>query len=121
MDQGALVADAQALTRALDETPISPKGVLWAVSGETDQGRLWVVPSGKIDKREFYSTVASTISRMGLATLDVGMVELVDLARADRMGFRQFIRAPGIARIHLKSNSVNGISLPEGILIRMNL
>ena len=121
MDQDALVTDAQTLTRSLDETMIKPKGVMLARSSETGESKLWVVPSSNIDKREFYGLVAQAISAEDLNALDVGMVELVDMARADRMGFRQLIRAPGISRIHLKSNWVNGISLPEGIIIRMNL
>jgi hypothetical protein len=121
MDQDALVAEAKTLTRSLDQTLIKPKGVMLARASETGESKLWVVPSGNIDKREFYGLVAQAISVEHLTTLDIGMVELVDMARAERMGLKQLKRAPGISSIHMKSNWVNGVSMPDGVIIRMNL
>jgi hypothetical protein len=121
MDQDALVADAQALTTRLDETVVKPKGVMWAMTPETDSGKLWVIPAQHMDKREFYGLVANSISVEGLNALDVGMVELVDIDRARRMGLGMFLTMPGIGRASMRSNAVNGVMLPDGIVIRMDI
>ena len=121
MDQDALVIDAQALTSSLDKTAIKPKGVLWVNLPERANGRLWVIPDKEIDKREFYTVVASTISDTGLLNLDAGMIELVDIDRARRIGLDSIPTAIGIGRTILNPEYVNGAMLPDGIVIRMNI
>jgi hypothetical protein len=121
VDQDILVREAKKLTVALDTTVVKPKGVMWAISPETELGKLWIVPRNNIDKREFYSLVASSISTEGLNSLDVGMVELVDVERAKRMGLGQLFRVTGLSDVTIKSTTMNGVSLPDGIIFRMDL
>jgi hypothetical protein len=121
MDQEALVADARTLTKRLDQTIVKPKGVMWAVAPDAESGRLWVIPEGHMDKREFYGLVANSISVAELNTLDVGMVQLVDIDRARQMGLGHVLRIPGIGRADMRSNAFNGMLLPDGIIIRMDI
>ena len=121
MDQDVLVSDAQKLTAELDQTIVRPKGVMWAMTPETDGGRLWVIPEAHMDKREFYFQVATAISHADLDMLDVGMVRLIDIDRARTMGLNSFSKMPGIGRSYVKSNRVNRNTLPDGIVIRMDI
>jgi hypothetical protein len=116
-----LIQEARKLTLALDATDISPKGVMWAISPETGNGKLWVIPKNKVDKREFYNLVATKITLEGLTTIDAGMVELVDIDRARRMGLGSVMKVTGLSDVTIGSMMLNGISLPAGIVFRMDL
>lgn len=124
MDQEALVKGGQALVRHLDDTPIAPRLAMWVNFSDTGNWRLWIVPADAVqDKREFYRIVATTISKFKpeMPNLDVGSVEYVNDNRPVVKGMSQFIHAPGIVNATLSGNTVNGVYIPDGVLIRSNL
>lgn len=124
MDQDALVKSGQALVRHLDETAAAPRLAMWVSFSDTGNWRLWIVPANSLDdKREFYRIVANTISRFKteMPDLDVSSVEYVNDNRPVVSGMRKFIHAPGIISAKLSGNTVNGVYIPDGVLIRSNL
>jgi hypothetical protein len=97
---------------------------MWVNFSDTGRWRLWIVPKvGYGDKREFYRIVAATLNRYPQETegLDVGSVEMVKDDKPLVKGMRNFIHAPGIVAARLGGNTVNGVYLPEGVLLRSNL
>jgi hypothetical protein len=124
MDQEALVKGGQALIRYLDQTQVAPRLAMWVNFSDTGRWRLWIVPkSGFLDKREFYRIVATVLSAHPEETqgLDVSSVEMVGDDRPVVKGMRNFIRAPGIIAARMGGNTVNGVYVPDGVLLRSNL
>lgn len=124
MDQDALVRSGQALVRHLDETEAAPRLAMWVNFSDAGSWRLWIVPAnGLEDKREFYKIVANTISRFKpeMPDVDVSSVEYVNDNRPVIRGMREFLHAPGIVNAKLGGNTVNGVYIPDGVLIRSNL
>ena len=124
MDQESLVKSGQALVRHLDETPAAPRLAMWVNFSDTGSWRLWIAPPNSFqDKREFYKIVANTISRFKaeMPDVDVSSVEYVNDNRPVVKGMRNFIHAPGITSAKLSGNTVNGVYIPDGILLRSNL
>lgn len=124
MDQSSLVSSGQSLVRLLDETPAKPRFAMWVNFSDTDSWKLWVVPAkGMNDKREFYSTVADTLSkhRDVLPGLDVGIVEFTPENKPMVQAMKNTIRMPGIGSVNMSGNRFNGVFLPDGILLRSDL
>ncbi|MCR9140486.1 MAG: hypothetical protein NXI27_31340 [Alphaproteobacteria bacterium] len=120
MDQEILVSEAQRLTQALDDTKIEPRAVLIAVSSETGNWKVWIVPKDdSINKQEFYRIVAEQISAMELKNIDVGSVELRSSTNAAIVGMSHLVRMDEIGSAHVSNNIINGILMPDGIVIRM--
>jgi predicted transglutaminase-like protease len=119
MDQEILVDEAKQLTLALDNTKIEPKLVMITISSETGNWKIWIVPKDdKIDKHEFYRITAEAISDGGLKNIDVGSVELRKSSNPEIIGLTKMIRVEGISTVNISSNTMNGILLPDGIIIR---
>lgn len=122
MDQELLVKEAQALTKCLDQTKVAPRAVMLVVSAETGNWRLWIVPKDDgIDKQEFYRIVAEEISKNEVAQIDVGAVELKKSTNPAVQGLGQMIKSPGISSMYMNNNIVNGVLIPDGVLIRIDL
>lgn len=122
MDHDILVKQAQKLTLFLDETIVEPKAVMLVISQETDNWRLWIVPSkDTINKQEFYRIVAETITKNGISEIDVGSIELAKSTNPAMIGMNGFLRMPGIGSAQFSNNTYNGVLLPDGIVIRMEL
>lgn len=122
MDHDILVKQAQELTCLLDETIVKPKAVMLVVSQETGNWRLWIVPSkDTINKQEFYRIVAETISTNGISDIDVGSVELAKSTNPAMIGMSGFLRMSGTGSAQFSNNTFNGVLLPDGIVIRMEL
>jgi len=120
MDQEVLVKEAQALTGALDGTKIAPRAVMIAISSETGNWKVWIVPQrDDINKQEFYRIIAEKISCSGLMNIDVGSVELRTSTNPAIIGMSKFLRMKGIGNAHFSNNVFNGVLLPDGIVIRM--
>jgi hypothetical protein len=122
LDQEALVEHAQELTRHLDNTKAAPKAVMLVVSEETGNQRLWIVPRDEaINKQEFYRIVAETISANGIVGIEVGLVELAKSTNPAMKGMGLMMRVEGIGSVHVSSNTFNGVLLPDGVIIRMEI
>lgn len=122
MDQELLVKQAQMLTGYLDTTKARPKAVMLVVSQETGDWRLWIVPENEaINKQEFYRIVAETISINGIPDIDVGSVELAKSDNPTLLGMGIMMRVKGIGSVHMTNNTYNGVLLPDGVIIRMDL
>jgi len=124
MDQGTLVRNGQNLVRFLDQTPAKPRFAMWVNFSDTDSWKLWIVPAKEMkDKREFYFTVADTVSqhRDELAGLDIGAVEFTGEGKPVVRAMKSFINMPGIGSANVAGNRFNGVFLPDGIVIRSNL
>lgn len=122
MDQDILVKEVQALTAALDETQIVPRAVVIAISSETTNWKIWVVPKNdSMNKQEFYRIVSDTIIKSKLHSIDIGSIELRPSSNAAIIGLSHFIRMKGIGSAQLTNNTFNGILLPDGIVIRMDV
>jgi hypothetical protein len=120
MDHEVLVKEAQLLTLALDKTRVAPRAVMIALSSETGNWKLWIVPKDDtINKQEFYRIVAEQISSSGLKNIEVGAVELYRSTNPAILGLSRFIRSEGIGSAYLTNNSVNGMLLPNGIVVRL--
>ncbi|MES2666846.1 MAG: hypothetical protein V4712_12140 [Pseudomonadota bacterium] len=122
MDQDILVTEAQKLTGFLDNTKAKPKAVILVVSQESGNWRLWIVPANEeINKQEFYRIVAEAISVNGIFGIDVGSVELSSSKNPAMQGMGRMMRVEGISRAFVSNNTFNGILLPDGVVIRMEL
>lgn len=122
MDISLLVSDAQALTTALDRTKVHPRAVMVVVAPETGNVRVWIVPrEDAINKHEFYRIVAECISGNDLASLDVGMVQLTRSSNSAIRGLASLMSIQGINDIQMSANSYDGVMLPEGIVIRLDI
>ncbi|MBB1250775.1 hypothetical protein [Rhizobium sp. G21] len=124
MDQNLLVKSGQSLVRRLDETSASPRFAMWVKFSDGNSWRLWMVPGHDMkDKREFYRVVSSTINSYQdeMPGIDVGSVEFVSADKPLVKDMAKFIHAPGIINANLSGNTVNGIYVPEGVLLRSNL
>lgn len=117
----ALAAEAKKLTAELDKSAFGPAAVMWVVSPETGNGRLWIVPRTAVDKRAFYVAVGTAISQLHLQHINVGMVEMIDPNRAHRTGLTVLPQVQGISEVIASENYLNGVSLPQGIIIRMDI
>ncbi len=122
MDQEILVKQAQELTLGLDKTKVLPRAVMLVISQETGNWRLWVVPQkDSINKPEFYRIVAETISGNSISDIDVGVVELAHSNNPAMLGMGKMLKMTGVGSAHVSNNTFNGVLLPDGIVIRMNL
>lgn len=124
MDQGTMVKNGQDLVRYLDDTPATPRFAMWVNFSDTDSWKLWIVPAKAMnDKREFYHTVADTISRHRgeLGGLDVGMIEFTKETKPVVQSMAKFISMPAIGAANVSGNTFDGIFLPDGVLIRSNI
>ena len=122
MDQDLLVKEAQKLTGFLDETKAKPKAVMLVVSQETGNWRLWIVPGDEaLNKQEFYRIVAETISGKGISGIDVGSVELSSSKNPAMQGMGKMMRVGGISSAVVSNNTFNGVLLPDGVIIRMEI
>ena len=122
MDQDLLVKEAQKLTGFLDETKAKPKAVMLVVSQETGNWRLWIVPDDEaLNKQEFYRIVAETISAKGISGIDVGSVELSSSKNPAMQGMGMMMQVGGISSAFVSNNTFNGVLLPDGVIIRMEI
>jgi hypothetical protein len=122
MDTELLVKESQNLIRRLDEGKIKPRGAVWVYSSDTDDWRLWIVPSkGITDKFELYRLVSETISahRDEMPTIDVSAVDFKTDDHPAIKGLRSFIHMDGVGSANIKNNRLNGFFLPDGVIIRM--
>jgi hypothetical protein len=122
LDQDLLVEHAQELTKHLDSTKAAPKAVMLVVSEETGNQRLWIVPRDEsINKQEFYRIVAETISANSIGGIEVGLVELAKSSNPAMKGMGLMMRVEGISSVHVSSNTFNGVLLPDGVIVRMEI
>lgn len=127
MDQIALVggdglaAEARMLTAELDKSEHRPVAVMWVEPAETGRGRLWIVPSGETDKREFYVNIATTMSKLNLRQLNSWDVEMIDVDRARRSGLASLAPVQNIDTVLVGQSFRNGVALPQGIVFRMEI
>lgn len=122
MDTDVLVKEAQTLLASLDRTKVAPRAMVIVVSEETGNWRLWIVPGDdKINKQEFYRIVADSITGCGLSAIDVGTVELVVSNDIAIGGLSKMFRVTGSSSVSISNNTYNGVLLPDGVVIRMNI
>ena len=124
MDQGTMVRNGQDLVRYLDKTRANPRFAMWVNFSDADSWKLWIVPAKEMsDKREFYHTVADTISkhRGELGSMDVGMVEFTKDTKPVVQSMAKFIHMPVIGAANVSGNTFDGVFLPDGVLIRSNM
>lgn len=120
MDQELLVKQAQQLTAALDNTEVAPRAVMFAVSSETGNWKLWIVPKDDaVDKHEFYRLVSERISSIGIDGIDVGSVELFTSKNPAIVGLSKLLHFNGIGNATVSNNTYKGVLLPDGVIIRM--
>lgn len=117
-----LVSETQKLTGFLDGTKAKPKAVMLVVSQETGNWRLWIIPEDEaINKQEFYRIVAETISVNGISGIDVGSVQLSSSKNPAMRAMGLMMRVERISSIFVSNNTLNGVLLPDGVIIRMAL
>lgn len=122
MDHEVLVKETQKLTVALDETKVAPKAVMISVSPETGNWKVWIVPrDDSINRQEFYRIVSEQISRLQLFNVDIGSIELRESKNAAIQGMSMFSRIEGVGAVNVSNNRVNGVLLPDGIVVRMDM
>lgn len=122
MDKDLLVEQAQRLTELLDKTDAEPKAVMLVEAEETGNLRLWIVPRNEsINKQEFYRIVAETISLNEIVGIEVGLVELATSTNPAMQGMGLMMRMEGIGSAYMSNNVHNGVLLPSGVVIRMEL
>lgn len=121
MDQATLVSEGSKIVGWLDQTAVKPRAAMWVYNSETDKWRLWIVPSGEMDKLEFYLSVSKVISehRDEIPTFDISLVEFKSAKHPAVTGLGQLLHLDGLGAAHLSSNMINGLLLPEGIVLRM--
>jgi hypothetical protein len=124
VDKDTLVENGQKLVTLLDSTRVAPRVAIWIEVPETGNWRLWLVPKKTLtDKAEFYHILAKTISenRDKLRSLDVGMIDMKVESDPAIKALSAMMRMTGLGSAFLGSNSVNGIYLPDGIALRIDL
>ena len=122
MDQGILVADGKTLIQLMDKAGMTPRAALWVYSSDTDSWKLWVVPDISVgSKEEFYRRLARVISdnRACLPEFDIGKVEYKAADHPVVRGMTSAIRVEGLGQVRMTNNMLNGVYLPDGIVLRM--
>ena len=122
MDKDLLVSSGTALVRLLDHNGLKPRAAMWVYNSDTEAWRLWIVPDQALkDKAEFYRKLAVVISdnRDKLLGFDIGYVEYKSAEHPVVKGMGSVIRMDGLGSAHLTNNQLNGIFLPDGIVLRM--
>lgn len=122
MDTNILVTEGQKLVAYLDQSKLRPRGAVWVYSSDSDSWKLWIVPSSEVtDKREFYRLVAQAITRhrSELPSLDVGLVEFKDANHPIVQGLGRILHMEGIGAATFSNNRLNGLLLPDGVVLRM--
>lgn len=122
MDKDLLVSSGTALVQLLDSNGLKPRAAMWVYNSDTETWRLWIVPAQALDnKAEFYRKLAAVISnnRDKLPGFDIGYVEYKSAEHPVVKGMRSVIRMDGLGSAHLTNNRLNGIFLPDGIVLRM--
>ncbi|MGE7368030.1 hypothetical protein ACQKKX_03035 [Neorhizobium sp. NPDC001467] len=124
MDKELLVAAGHEMVRALDHGSIKPKAALWVYSADTDIWKLWVVPGEKkTDKMEFYREVADAITknRDRMHGIDISAIEMVPDDSPVIQGMKFFMKMPGLGSASMSNNTVNGVYIPDGVVLRMDV
>lgn len=124
MDQTALVRVGKTLVSLLDKTDIKPRAALWVYNADADTWRLWIVPEKRgTDQREFYRALAGIIAknREALPGFDISLVELTDATNSALKGLSRMVALAGDSELHLRDNTVNGIYMPDSIVLRLAL
>ena len=124
MDQETLVKSGHALLRHLDDTPAAPRLAMWVSFSDTEEWRLWIVPPNSLqDKREFYKIVASTINQFKaeMPDMHVSSVQYMNDNKPLVKAMGDAYHVPGLTSERLSGNTVNGIYIPDGVLLRSNL
>lgn len=124
MDQDSLVTSGHALVRHLDETPAAPRLAMWVSFSDDAEWRLWIVPPDSLrDRREFYRIVTNTILQFKdeMPAIDFSSVQYMNDNKPLVRAVRDAYHAPGLTREKLSGNTVNGIYIPDGVLLRSNL
>lgn len=121
MDQTALVNEGSKLVAWLDQTEVKPRAAMWVYNSETDRWRLWIVPSGEMDKMQFYLVVSEIISehRAEIPTFDISLVEFKSAKHPAVTGLGQMFHMEGLGAAHVSNNMINGFLLSDGIVLRM--
>lgn len=122
MDSELLVKSGAELVRAMDRQGLKPRAAVWVLSTDTETWRLWIVPGSQVtEKANFYRQLADVFSanRDKLPGLDIGSVEYKSPDHPVVKGMSQFIRMEGLGSVHLTNNRLNGVFLPDGIVLRM--
>ncbi|MGV3551269.1 hypothetical protein [Rhizobium sp.] len=124
MDQDTLVKSGHALVRHLDDTPAAPRLAMWVSFSDREEWRLWIVPSDAMrDKREFYEIVTSTILKFKdeMPAIDFSNVQYMNDNKPLVKAMGSSYHVPGLTNEKLSGNTVNGIYIPDGVLLRSNL
>jgi hypothetical protein len=122
VDKDLLVSSGSALVRILDENGLKPRAAIWVYNSDTETWRLWIVPEkGISDKAEFYRKLARIISdnRDKLPGFDIGYVEYKPADHPVVRGMGSFIHMEGLGSAQVTNNRLNGVYLPDGIILRM--
>jgi len=121
VDKEFLVSNGQRLVELLDGNDLKPRSAVWVHTGDTDAWRLWIEPWQAVDRAEFYRKLAAIISnnRERLPGFDIGSVEMKTAENPIVKGLHNMLRLDGVGNVHLSNNRLNGVFLPDGIVLRM--
>jgi hypothetical protein len=122
VDKDILVDSGTALVQLLDQNGLKPRAAMWVYNSDTVAWRLWIVPDKSLkDKAEFYRKLAAVISqnRDKLPGFDIGYVEYKSADHPVVKGMRSFIQMDGLGSVQFSNNRMNGVFLPDGIVLRM--
>lgn len=124
MDQSTLVATGHALLEKLDALGIAPRAAVWVHATDTDQWRFWIVPAKQMtDKHAFYRHIAEIITSNlaifpSLNTADIEMKRAEDRAIK---ALATMFKVRGRSSVELRNNMLNGVYIPDGVILRMDL
>jgi hypothetical protein len=123
VDQALLVNVGHQLIDLLTSGGTKVRAAAWVYSPETQIWRLWIVPEAQLtDKREFYRRLTEVISanREKFANLDVSDVEFVQESNPAIKALRSLAKIEGKGSLQIASSTLNGIYLPDCIILRMS-
>lgn len=121
----SLVTDAVNLIKKLDEIATSPTFVAWYYYDDADEWRLLVAspildPLLQRQEAVAYRKVIEALSSIAPAALSISDLKLVSTTYQLLQALKFLVRTGplGIARMHFKSLTMNGIFISEVIILR---
>jgi len=121
---------ARRFIRLMDEAGAAPKAVLWVYNPDSDNWRLWVVPS-RIPGVEtgpqgpnllqFYGFVAPLVvqHRRDLGGLDPGDIHMVESGHPAVVALSRFVDTSGETPVRMSNNMLDGYFLPDAVILRL--
>jgi hypothetical protein len=113
------------LTRKLEEDGLPISAALWSFMPESNEWRLLFASSdvGSKGPREVYETIRLAISQLGpnAALVPLSTVSVLDDGADLVKVLRRLVRTgPGIARIRVSRNVINGHFIDDALVYRIN-